>query len=150
MLISKTRILTVGLTGLLAVGIIGGTTAAFAAPRDNAPAGAEARHGGHFGLRVTVKAIAEACDLSREDLKAGYQAGQSINDMVIAEGGDPEACKAEVLAKLEARLTAAVESGKITEEQKANILAKADEAVTRIMAWVPSGDGARPTDAPIS
>ncbi len=152
MLISKTRILTVGLTGLLAVGIIGGTTAAFAADghRPGAGAGAES---GQLGprLHITLKAIMETCDLSREDLKHGFKNGQSINDIIEAKGGDAAQCQEDVLAKLDARLQTAVDAGNMTAERKAELMTKATDALARLMAHVPTrGGGNAPTDTNVS
>lgn len=149
MLISKTRILTIGLTGLLAVGIIGGTTAAFAADNNRGSAAAEGRHGAP-GLRLTLKSIAETCDLSREDLKNGFKNGQSINEIIEAKGGDPAQCQADVLAKLDARLQTAVDEGKITAERKTELMTKATEALAKLMAHVPTRGGGAPTDTNVS
>ena len=141
---SRNRILALGLSGLLAIGIVGGTTAAFAAPGDaprpgagtERPDGGAERHGVQ-PIKFTVKVIAETCGLTREELKAGFRNGLSINQIIEGKGGNPADCKAAVLAKANARLQAAVDAGKITAEQKAAALVKADAALTRLMAAVP-------------
>lgn len=138
MSVSKTKFLALGLSGLLAIGIVGGASATFNDTGDGGPRAEFAHRRPHFRPVVaSIKSIMETCDLAREELKAGYQAGQSINEILEAKGSDPAQCKADVLAKLDARLQEAVDNGKITEERKAEMLAKAEEGLARLMAREP-------------
>ncbi len=135
MSLSRNRILAIGLSGLLAIGIVGGTTAALAAPGDS-PAPATEHRVGH-PIKFTIGVIAKTCDLSREELKTGFKAGESINQIIEGKGGNAATCKSAVLAKADTRLQEAVNKGKITAEQKAAAMAKADTKLTRLMAAVP-------------
>lgn len=146
MALSKTKFLAVGLSGLLAVGIVGGASATFNDTGDGGPRAEFAHRRPHFRPVVaSIRSIMETCDLTREELKTGFQAGQSINGILEAKGSDPAQCKADVLAKLDARLQEAVDNGKITEERKTEMLAKADAGLARLMAKVPKQ---RPAETP--
>lgn len=148
MALSKSKFLALGLSGLLAVGVIGGASAAMNEPGDgpSARAGATERRIDRPVL-ATIKSIMKTCDISRVELREGYQAGQSINEILEAKGSDPAQCKADVLAKIDTRLQAAVDNGNLTEERKAELLLKADEGLTRLMAHLPK-PGERPVQAP--
>lgn len=138
--------MTLGVSAVVAVGVLGGVALAAGPGRggDGERPGitndAGPRHHRH-ALRLTLKSIMETCGLTREDLRTGFQAGQSINQIIEAKGGDPAACQAAVLAKLEERLAAAVAEGKLSAERAAEILAGASEKLARLMAHVPTPRG---------
>lgn len=134
----RSKFLAIGLTGLLAVGLIGGASAALAAPGDRSGPVAERAHRRfEHPILVSVAAVAKSCDLSREELKTGFLAGQSINDILTAKGSDPAECEAAVLAKVDTRLQAAVDNGTITEERKVSLMEKAATGLEKLMAHIP-------------
>ncbi len=144
MALSKSKFLALGLSGLLAIGVIGGASAAMNEPGDGPKVrAAQTERRIEHPVLVSIKSIMKTCDISRAELREGYQAGQSINQILEAKGSDPAQCKADVLAKLDTRLQAAVDNGNMTPERKAELLLKADEGLTRLMAHVPT-PGERP------
>jgi uncharacterized protein YidB (DUF937 family) len=71
--------------------------------------------------------------LSREELKAELQAGKSLAQVASENGSSEQAVVDAVLARLSARLDKAVANGKITPEQKAEIMARAAERAHTVM-----------------
>ena len=82
------KFLALGLSGLLAIGVIGGASAAMNEPGDGPNAGASASERRiDRPVLATIKSIMKTCDISRVELRDGYQAGQSINQILEAKAG---------------------------------------------------------------
>ena len=118
--------------GLLLGGPGLGTT--YARENPNAPA-AEADHGQHPHklARALAKETMDQTGLSREELKAELKAGKSLAQIAGEHGSSEQAVVDAVLARLSARLDKAVAAGKITPEQKAEIMARAAERAHTVM-----------------
>lgn len=107
------------------------TSAAQAHKRDRCP---REEHCGRAPLaRALVKETLAQTGLTREQLKAELQAGKSLAQVAAANGSSEQAVVDVVIAKVTARLDKAVANGKITPEQKAEILARATERAAEIM-----------------
>ncbi|OAI39355.1 hypothetical protein AYO38_07840 [bacterium SCGC AG-212-C10] len=138
---SRTRLLTLGLSAIIAVGVIGGATATFARegggdPTTPATAGERPQHP-RAAIALTLRQIATTCGLTRDELKTGFQDGLSINGILTAKGEDPAECQANVLASIQSKLDELVANGKITAERAEAIAAKAADKLPELMAKVP-------------
>jgi len=149
------RIAVISLAGALAVGVLGGG-AAFAmsgssgsssvsesamilaqpsasfSPSSNttkAPRSARAAV-----LRGLYAEVVKQSGLTKTQLKAGFKADQSINDLITANSGNPATVKAAVLADVATKVQAAVAADKLTTARASAITAKAPAAVDAIMS----------------
>ncbi len=108
------------------------------------------RHGGHHGNHHRIFGLilansAEVLDMEIDALKAELHEGNSLADVVTAQGGDVETFKADLLTAIEADLSAKVVDESITQETADRILAKITESIDRIVEKAPGdGDGPRP------
>ncbi|MBE7520229.1 MAG: hypothetical protein HS107_13405 [Thermoflexaceae bacterium] len=149
----RTRVLTLGLSGLLALGVVGagsialaedpgtpGSTTDQAGPRDG-------KHRPRL-VRVTLKHVVDASGLSADVFKQGLKEGKSVNQVLAENNVDSAAVQQQLLSDLDARLAQAVADGKLTEEQAAKIAGRAPQALASLMERVPQprdGDnGGRP------
>ncbi len=139
------RIVTLGLAGAIVAGVIGAGGVALAANGGTgAPAlqqsasltsqTAKPHEGRHGVLKGLFADIVKQSGLTRADLKAGFKAGQSIDEMITAKGGNPATVKTAVLNDVATRLSTAVANKKVTQAQAEKVTAKAPAAVDRIMA----------------
>ncbi len=102
---------------------------------------------GHGRRGAAMEAVAEALGIDAETLRAELQAGKSIADIAADNGVDLDDVVDALLAEVEARLDAAVESGKMTEDEAADHLERAEERITaRVNGERPAGDGAPAVD----
>ncbi|MFN0145123.1 MAG: hypothetical protein ACKVT1_01320, partial [Dehalococcoidia bacterium] len=134
----STKVLAIGLTGLMAVGVAGVTFAQGPANPDR-PASQGLGAGDHRGARIGLAAIVQASGLDKAVFSEGLKAGQSINQVLTDNGKDPAAIQAQVLAELRTRLDQAVADGKLTEERADQAYAKAQEQLPAFMNSVPDG-----------
>ena len=72
--------------------------------------------------RSVGKAILELLEMDRLDFRQAWIDGQSLAEMAEAQGVTRDELVSTITAAIDSRLTEAVEKGKITEEQKTDIL----------------------------
>ncbi len=139
----SSKVLALGVSGLLAIGVVGAALAD-GPGRPGGGAGQEQRGEGRgHALKAGLKEIAAASGLSEDVIKQGLKDGKSINTILTENGKDPGAVLARVLADLDAKLDAAVAAGTLSQERADAAYAKAQEALPKLMAEVPTGDRLR-------
>ncbi|MCE7928116.1 MAG: hypothetical protein DYG91_06380 [Chloroflexi bacterium CFX7] len=138
----RNRILTLGLSGILALGVVGAGSIALAedpgtpgSPTDQAGP----RDGKHRprAIRVTIKHVIDASGLSADVFKQGFKDGKPVNQILAENNVDSAAVQQQVLSDLNARLAQAVADGKLTQEQADRVSERAPEALARLMDRVP-------------
>jgi hypothetical protein len=141
----KNKVLTLGAAALLAVGVIGGSTVALA---DTPPAGGTPpAHSGPgkpgprafgFGIAVGIQDLIKSTGVTRDELKQGSDAGLTLGQ-IIDQYGDKTAAQArtDALAMLKTHLDEAVKNGKLTQEREDDMLAKAGDAIDKLLASKP-------------
>jgi polyhydroxyalkanoate synthesis regulator phasin len=129
----RMKLLGLGLSGLLAVGVVG---AAVAEGPVSLPGIGSHGHR-HPILAATIMDIVKQSGLDPSVFKEGALAGQSINDILTTNGVDPAAVEAAVLGDIQARLDQAVTNGKMTQEEADAAYAKAQEKLPELMAHAP-------------
>ena len=98
--------------------------------------GAVLAHGGFGrdgGKSNAATAIEEQTGLSQEDLRARLQGGESIADVVEAEGGDLEAVVTAALTGLDEKVDALVEAGRLQSDEVDDYKAAAEQ---RVRDWL--------------
>lgn len=85
--------------------------------------------GGFHGLA----AVADFLGLDGEEMRAAVQEYDTIAEIAAASGSSADAVVGHLLSLCEERLDEAVESGRITEEEKAEMLANAEERITEMV-----------------
>ena len=100
--------------------------------------------GGPFqgrGERGLVGITAEVTGLSEDEIIAALEDGQTFAEIAEGEGVDPQEIVDAALAAAEAKLEGAVEDGRMTEEQMAQILERlAEDLPERLeQPWQPRG-----------
>jgi arsenate reductase-like glutaredoxin family protein len=102
---------------------------------DNDPPGPGGRRGPQRDpiLPKVWEAVSAATGLDREDVLPLLQEGQTFNQVLEANGIDPQVVIDAVTATVTAELDEALANGKITEERKANVLENLPEALDRLM-----------------
>jgi len=134
----NSRLLSVGLASVVAIGVIGVGSVALADSPPSTPGGtsAEARHEG--ALKHGIGNVLKDSGVTREEIKEGTAAGLTLGQ-IIDQYGDisAEQAKANALAALSDRLEAAVADGKITQDKADEIAANAPAAIDRLLAAVP-------------
>jgi hypothetical protein len=141
----RRRILAIGATAALAVGLVGTATVALA--HDPAQEGAVHGHsgqdhgsqGGHF--RAGLHQIFEASGLDRAAFVQGLRDGKSINQILQENGLDPATIQSQALALLQQHLDSAVADGKLTQEQADNIAARSAQGLADMMDRAPVAAG---------
>ena len=152
-LTQRTRLLSFGLSGVLAAGIIGGAGVAIAQQPGNGNPGSGQQGGtGRLGERgeklgrITVAQLIKASGLDKDLVLQALKDGKSLREIFAANGVDTQAVVQTVLGQLETRLNMAVQEGKLTEEQARKILGAAREALPNVLDHhgAPGGDDGRP------
>lgn len=93
-------------------------------------------HGGFGrggGKTDAATAIEEQTGLSQEELRTRLQGGESLADIIEAEGGDLEAVVTAVLTGLDEKVEALVEAGRLESDQVDDYKAAAEQ---RVRAWL--------------
>ena len=93
-------------------------------------------HGGFGrggGKANVTSVIEEQTGLSKEDLRARLAGGESLADIIEAEGGDLEAVVAAALAGLDEKIEALVEAGRLQSDQVDDYKAAAEQ---RVRDWL--------------
>ena len=134
----STKVLAIGLSGLMAVGVVGAT---FAQGPGNPGPGQEQgdRAGQHPGARIGLAAIIKASGLDKTVFSEGLKAGKSINQVLTDNGKAPAAIQAQVLAELKTRLDKAVGDGKLSRERADKAYAMAGRQLPELMSKTPDG-----------
>jgi hypothetical protein len=142
-LTTRTRLLTMGLAGVLAVGAVGATGIVLAqdpggsgTPSPTAPAGP--RPGGdhpgrHHFREVGLKELAKASGLSEDVLKQGLKDGHSFNEIFTANHVDSQKVVDTVLKDLKTKLDSAVQAGKLKQDQADKIYNAAKDHLPRLL-----------------
>ncbi|MGE0599437.1 MAG: hypothetical protein AB7J35_06660 [Dehalococcoidia bacterium] len=143
--LKSSRLASVGLASIVAVGVIGVGTVAFAdEPGSPAPTSDQADHPAH-PIAVGVKNLLADAGVTRDELKEGAQAGMTLGQIIDTYGDiSADQAKTNALDKLSEKLDELVANGRITREQADTIEAGAPALADRILAAVPGahlGDG---------
>lgn len=87
-----------------------------------------------FGLRRIInETVLEVTGLDRRELSQALNDGQTLADIITANGGDVEAVKAEIIAEATTRLSEAVEEGRLSQEDADAILEDLEQSVEDIL-----------------
>ncbi|PJF26915.1 MAG: hypothetical protein CUN53_06025 [Phototrophicales bacterium] len=81
--------------------------------------------------REVISAVVEATGLNRAEVRRALRSGDTLADVIAANGSDVSAVTAEVIAVLTARVETALANGRITQAQ-------ADTMIANIEAQVPA------------
>ncbi len=141
----RNRIIAVGVSAVVAVGLLGGgsvalaaNTSSLAAPFGSLAAKVHSGKGPGSAIRgVAEKDILAASGLTQAQVKAGLASGKSISQLITDSQGKPATVEATVLDDLKTRLDQAVAAKKITSEQEAAALAKAPTELDTFLNRVP-------------
>jgi hypothetical protein len=134
------RIMAIGLAGLLALGIVGAGSVAMAegpGPGSGSPAAQPGGQNRPKILRATVHDIIKTSGIPAATFKQGAKDGKSLSQVISQNGGKPADVQAAVLSDLTAKVNEAVTNGKLTKDRADKILAKAPDALTKLMNAVP-------------
>lgn len=97
------------------------------------------REGRRNGRRAAkAEALSEALGLSTDDIKAGFEAGNTIADMAAEQGVSVDDVQAALVAAANERIDAAVESGRLDEDAAAEKRAELDEKIEELINKDPS------------
>ncbi len=148
----NSKLLSIGAASIIAVGVIGAASIALAdepTPGATPPAqrAAGERHGDHFGAGLLVAGkILQDAGVTRDELKQGSADGKTVAEIITAYGDKSIATvKSDTLAAVDARLAAAVASGKLTQPEAVKIKDGAPALFDRLMSAKP-GDHQKPGD----
>ena len=78
-------------------------------------------HRGHKGHGPALETLGEILNLTTDEIKEGFAAGQSIADMAALQSDDVDSVVDQLVAEAMERVDAAVEAGKIDAERAAEI-----------------------------
>lgn len=95
----------------------------------------------HRAAGHVLDTAAEVLDMPKDELAQQLKDGKSLAEVADAEGMSAEDFKAALLEKEKANLDAAVEDGKLTQDQADNIYAKFQDNIDTIINAVPGEDG---------
>ncbi|MBA4179549.1 MAG: hypothetical protein C0506_03075 [Anaerolinea sp.] len=137
--IINSRLATVGVAGVIAVGILSAASVAMAdePDRPGGQLGAE-RHGPGRIAGIVIGKVLENAGVTRDELKQGASEDMTFAEIITAYGDKSvEQAKADALAALDTRLAQAVAAGKLTQEKADQIEAAAPAAFDKLMAAKP-------------
>jgi len=140
----NSRLVTVGVAGIIAVGVIGfGSVAMAQSGEEGSPSG---EHSPKHRLGQGLKNLLEGAGLTREEIKDGATAGLTLGEIIDQSGDISQAeAKANALTALETALAEAVANGRITQEKADEIFAAAPARIDQALATVPGSNlGDRP------
>lgn len=86
-----------------------------------------------MGQMAELSAIAEAVGTDTAGLMAGIRGGQSLADIARSNGADPQAVTDLLISQANARIDAAVEAGKLTAEEAAEMKAEFAESASDLV-----------------
>lgn len=129
----KAKLMALGLTGLLAVGI---ALPVFAQGPGNGDGSTARQLDGahrHRAAKGIVRTAAEAIGIEARDLLAGIKSGQTIGEVATANDVEPQAVVDALVANFNEHVDAAVEKGKIDEAKAAELKSKAPERFSKLV-----------------
>lgn len=136
----NSRLLSVGLACVIAVGVIGATAVAFADEPDGGsqPANPDGGARRHHPVVLGVSALLKNSGVTRDELKQGGEDGLTLAQ-IIDQYGDISSARAKqnALDALSARLDEAVANGKIKQEEADKLEANAPAMLDTLLATVP-------------
>ncbi|MGB4863093.1 MAG: hypothetical protein WBO97_11585 [Tepidiformaceae bacterium] len=135
----SSRLASVGLASIVAIGVIGiGSVAMADEPATGSDTPAQGAERDHHPVAKGVHSILDNSGVTAEELKEGAQAGLTLGQ-IIDQYGDISAdqAKANALAKLSDKLDQAVADGKVTQEQADKVEANAPALLDKVLAAVP-------------
>lgn len=136
--ILNSRLVSVGLAGALAVGVLGVGGVAMAQTGDSGTPTERHAAANHPKIRVGIVHLIENAGVTREELNAGGQAGLTLGQIIDQDGDiSAEQAKTNALQALSNQLDDAVANGQLTQEQADRIEAAAPGAVDRLLNAVP-------------
>ncbi len=145
------RLIGIAIAGVVSVGVIGGAAVAIAQSPGSTPSSDQSTTSvdmdldGHHGkiVHAGLKEILDASGLTQDQVKQGFAAGKSLNQLITDNHGDPVAVQAKVLSDLDAKLKDLVGKGTITQAQSDKIAARANTELPKLMDHAPKvGDHA--------
>lgn len=137
----RTRLLTIGLSAVLAVGALGaGVAMAQDGGAGSSDQGERHDRGHHKILKNTLKSIHEHSGLPAGTFKQGFKDGKSINQVLIENNVDPASVEAAVLLDVEAALDGLVASGEIDAAKADELYAAAAQRLPQLMDRAPDPD----------
>ena len=138
----SSRVASVALAGVLAVGVIGVGSVAFAQDPGEPPATNEDGTRRHRPIKLGIHSLLKDSGVTREEVQEGAAAGLTLGE-IIDQYGDisSEEAKANALATLSEKLAQLVANGHIAQERADAFLAKAPDILDRILGAVPGGHG---------
>ncbi|MBI5666558.1 MAG: hypothetical protein HZC41_01000 [Chloroflexi bacterium] len=83
--------------------------------------------------REVAQVVAEAIGLTREQVADRLLNGETLADIIEAQGGSVDAVTAEVVVALTDAINAAVENGDLTQKRADRLLERLDEVVARVI-----------------
>jgi hypothetical protein len=138
--ILNSKIASVGLASVIAVGVIGVGGVAMAQTSDQTPPAAPSTDSAraHHPVMVGVAALLKDSGVTRDELKQGGTDGLTLAE-IINQYGDISAdqAKANALATLSTKLDEAVANKRISQEEADKIEAAAPALLDRLLAAVP-------------
>jgi hypothetical protein len=155
----NSRLMSVGLAGVIAVGVLGAAGIAMAqtgpsngsgTPGATSPDGPGPDRGDRRHIvGVGIAEIIKVSGLTKEDFQQGFKDGKSINDVLTAHKLNPADIRVKVLQDAKAKLDEAVKNNKLTQDQADKLFAGAGTMLDKLMAATPGqhgpqGNGAGP------
>lgn len=136
--ILNSRLASVGLASVIAVGVIGVGSVAMAQTPGGTPSTQDGAARDHAKLKLGIAQLLKNSGVTREELQEGSAAGLTLG-AIIDQYGDisAEQAKANALENLSARLDEAVANAKLTQEEADRIEAAAPQMLDRLLAAVP-------------
>ena len=127
---TKTWITRIGMLALAAVMVFGfvGSAAAQGPIGTDRFSGTERRF-----LGALVTAVADAAGLEEADVRSALRDGQSLAEIATANGADPDAIAAQVVADLTAEIEQAVVDGNMRQVRADNLIERLDDVIARAM-----------------
>lgn len=140
--ILNSRLASVGLASVIAVGVIGVGGIAMAQTPGDTPSTQDGAKRDHAKLKLGITHLLKNSGVTREELQEGSAAGLTLG-AIIDQYGDvsAEQAKANALDNLGTRLDEAVANDKLTEEEADRIEAAAPQMLDRLLAAVPGKHG---------
>lgn len=99
-------------------------------PGGMGPGGPGGGRGGHGAMREVIEVVAQQTGLQPMEILAQLRDGQSLSDIILANGGDVEAVINAAVEAVTAEINQAVTDGWITQEAADRMLANVETRVT--------------------
>lgn len=137
--IFNSRLASVGLASVIAVGVLGAGSVAMAqTPDGGTPTARDAAARNHPKLKLGIAHLLKNSGVTRDELREGATANMTLGQ-IIDQYGDISAAqaKANALQNLSDRLDGAVANGKLKQEQADRLEAAAPAMLDRLLNAVP-------------